>query len=301
MGKGNEKPKRPVPASTVILVRDECDAFQVYLVRRSVRSSFMPGNYVFPGGKVDPGDRNTEYWIERVDLGCQEILKRFGGSMNLDAIIVHCVSAIRETFEEVGLLLTRSPEGDFNIPNDLAAARIGGALKKGWLRDVVQDKDWNLALSRLFPWSHWITPEAMPLRYDTRFFLALAPAGQTCVPDRNETTRGIWVSPEKALGENLTGNIPLSPPTLATLQGLLEYSTVEGMVQEWRRRSWGAVNMPRLVPFSKGPLIVLPWDPFYENIGEGEKGEGEVEWLKLGETFSRLLYHEGLWKPVRIV
>jgi hypothetical protein len=165
---------------------------------------------------------------------------------------------------------------------------------------VVEERGWKLGLSRLFAWSHWITPEAMPLRFDTRFFLALTPTGQTCEPDMNETTQGIWISPENALRGNQTGDIPLSPPTLSNLQGFLGYSNVEEAVQEWRKGAWGPVNMPKLVPFSKGWLIVLPWDPFYDNIGSGEGRQGEVKWLEPGERFSRLLYHKGLWRPVEI-
>jgi 8-oxo-dGTP pyrophosphatase MutT (NUDIX family) len=302
MCEGSKKTKTPVPASTVILIREESGIFQVYLVKRSGTSGFMPGNYVFPGGKVDAGDRDTDFWIEKADLGREEIRKRFGGKLDLDEIMAHCVSAVRETFEEVGLLLMQAPEGYPLVPEDLEAARMAGKLKRQWLRDLLRNRDWKLALSRLFPWSHWITPEAMPVRYDTRFFIAITQPDQACMPDRNEIIQDLWAAPEEALRMNQAGHISLSPPTLASLQELLGYAPAKGAGRGWSRRSWGAVNMPKLVPCGDGLLIVLPWDPFYEDINGGENGreEEDVVWLDPGKAFSRLLYREGLWKPVKM-
>lgn len=294
------KPTKPVPASTVILVRDDCETLQVYLARRSAQARFMPGNYVFPGGKVDPGDWDAEYWIARADLDYQGIFKHYGTSMPLDAIIAHGVSAIREVYEEVGILFSHFPEKDANVLRDLAAARLAGSPGKGWLREVLEERKWRLALSGLFAWSHWITPEAMPLRFDTRFFVAVAPSGQECRPDNDEITRGIWVNSMEALKGNDAGEIPLSPPTLVTLQGLLRYSSVTDVLREAKRKFWGAAKMPKLLSSNNGPLIVLPWDPSHDHIGSGETGQEELKWLEPGEKFSRLLYHEGLWRPVEI-
>jgi 8-oxo-dGTP pyrophosphatase MutT (NUDIX family) len=294
------KSKRPLPASTVILVRDDCGSLQVYLVARSKQASFMPGNYVFPGGKVDPVDRNGAYWITAADLNHHAILQRFGDTLQLDELVSFCVTAVRETFEEIGVFLAQSPRGDHRFPEDQTAARLDGGLKKGWLRDAVEQGGWKLSFSRLFAWSHWITPKAMPLRFDTRFFVAPVPPGQECSPDRNEISRGIWMKPMDALARNTAGEIPLSPPTLATLHSFKDCATVEEVLQKRNGQRWGATQQPKLIFLSETPLIVLPWDPSYDHLDSKKKGARPFKWLAPGEPFSRLLYHDGLWRPVKM-
>ncbi len=294
------KSKKPVPASTVILVRDDCGPLQVYLVARSKQASFMPGNYVFPGGKVDPVDRNAAYWITAADLENREIIQRFGDTLQLDELVSFCVTAVRETFEEIGIFLAQSPRGGHPFSEDQTVARLKGGLKKGWLRVAVEQGGWKLSFSRLFPWSHWITPKAMPLRFDTRFFVASIPPDQECSPDRNEISRGIWVRPMDALARNTAGEIPLSPPTLANLHSFRDCATVKEVLRKRNRQFWGAAQQPKLIFLPKGPLIVLPWDPSYDHLDGREKGGKVLKWLAPGESFSRLLYHEGLWKPVKM-
>ena len=300
MKKGMVKSKKPLPASTVILVRDDCGPLQVYLVARSKQASFMPGNYVFPGGKVDPADRNAAYWIAAADLDHHKIIKRFGDTLQLEELVSFCVTAVRETFEEIGVFLAQSPKGDYHFPEEQTAARLKGGLKKGWLRDAVEQGGWRLSFSRLFAWSHWITPKAMPLRFDTRFFVASIPPDQECSPDRNEISRGIWVKPMDALARNAAGEIPLSPPTLAILHFFRNCATVREVLQKRNRQCWGATQEPKLIFLSERPLIVMPWDPFYDYLDGREKGGKVLKWLAPGESFSRLLYHDGLWKPVKM-
>ena len=120
-------PVVPVRASTLILVRGEGDKFKVYLLKRSSQSGFMPGNYVFPGGVVDPEDRNVDFWQRHIDQESAPVMT-FGGGLNDEDIVSHGIAAIRETFEEAGVLLARQNGGtgrdSFESPGRDYPARI---------------------------------------------------------------------------------------------------------------------------------------------------------------------------------
>lgn len=298
MSESNTSPSVPARASTVILIRDTNGQLQVYLLKRSSQSGFMPGNYVFSGGVVDPEDRNVDFWQGHIDLDRDQVIKRFGGGLNNADVVSHGIAAIRETFEEAGVLLARQNGGTGRDLDNLRDRRLVGSLRKTWLRELVASGEWTLRFSDLACWSHWITPKIRSKRYDTRFFAAFMPEGQECRPDNRETTHGIWVTPEKALRGNLKGEIPLSPPALTTLHELLGYSDIGGLKEETKTRPWGETRMPRLVPMTGGALLLLPWDPYYHD----EEIEVEINGLgkraaPLGKPFSRLWLSEGVWRP----
>ncbi len=292
-------PVVPVRASTLILVRVEGEKFQIYLLRRSSQSGFMPGNYVFPGGTVDPGDNGLDFWKKYVDMGPGEVKRRFGRGLNTEEAMAHGVAAIRETFEEAGVLLARQNGDTGGDLDNLLEQRLVGSLSKTWLGELVAAGQWTLRFSALAPWSHWITPKIRPKRYDTRFFAAFMPERQECRPDQRETTHGIWISPEKALRGNLKGEIPLSPPAVTTLYEFLKTPGVGGLRKELETRSWGEVRIPRLIPMTGGALLLLPWDPHYHD----KEIQTESKVLKkraapLGRPFSRLWYSDGIWCPI---
>ena len=170
-------------ASTVVMVREREGAFQVYLLRRSGRSGFMAGNYVFPGGTVDPEDGDAGLW-ERVGETNRAAASRLSGS-GFDAgdALVHAVAAIRETFEEAGVLLAEPGQDPACGLEDVCRKRLSDTLSRGWLRDLILAEGWIPEIPRLASWSHWVTPTLMPRRYDTRFFIAFMPRGQRCEPD----------------------------------------------------------------------------------------------------------------------
>jgi len=301
MAESNNSPVVPVRASTLILVRGEGEKFQVYLLKRSSQSGFMPGNYVFPGGVVDSEDRNVDLWSGYVDLDRDQVIKRFGGGLNNADVMSHGIAAIRETFEEAGVLLARQNGGTGRDIDNLLDQRLVGSLSKTWLGELVAAGEWTLRFSELACWSHWITPKIRSKRYDTRFFVAFMPEGQECRPDNRETTHGIWVSPEKALRGNLKGEIPLSPPAVTTLHEFLQYPGVGGLRKELETRSWGEARIPRLVPMTGGALLLLPWDPYYHNeeIQVEIKDQGKRA-APLGKPFSRIWYSDGLWRPINL-
>lgn len=287
-------------ASTVILVRHKGGELQVYLLKRSPQSGFMPGNYVFPGGTLDAEDRDFGLWKAHVDMDTEEISGRFGGNLTAEDALASGVAAIRETFEEAGVFLAFRWEQTRIELKRLCDRRRAGDLTKGWFRECVMAGGWVLRLSGLKRWSHWITPQARSKRFDTRFFLSFMPGDQECTPDKRETTHGIWISPEQGLEENLRGNIPLSPPTVVTLSELLNYSNLDDLEKDVKTRPWGRVREPRLTALPRGALILLPWDPMYNQEGGIDTGELKTTLLPPGVPFSRILYREGLWRPIGI-
>lgn len=294
-----EEGRQPIRASTVILARQHDGDVQVYLLKRSERSSFMPGNYVFPGGTVDPEDWDSGLWKSHVDLDLEEISCRLGGGLTEEEALAHGAAAIRETFEEAGVLLASQTEKSQENLHHGLVDRIANHRRRGWFRDWVVDQELTLTLSRLARWAHWITPTIRKQRYDTRFFLASMPQGQECLPDATETTHGIWIGAEEALLGNLRGEIPLSPPTLVTLHELLPYSDLERLEKHAETRPWGERRLPRLIRLPKGALILLPWDPQYDQEVETHTSELDPVSLPPGEPSSRLVIHDGIWMPVR--
>ncbi|MBW1997992.1 MAG: hypothetical protein JRJ29_08530 [Deltaproteobacteria bacterium] len=288
------------PASTVVLAREEKGELQVYLLQRSGKSGFFPGSYVFPGGAVDTGDGMPDRWEDYVDLTALEIWRRLGNGISFEAIMAYCATAIRETFEEAGVFLGhRKMGGRDTAMENLWEKRRSEELTKGWLWKAVMSGGWILGFSLLARWAHWLTPELMTHHFDTRFFVALMPGDQTCIPDSRETTKGIWVSPKKALGMNLETEIPLSPPTVVTLHELMAYESLEELKRELNARPWGEPRFPRLVRLQDGALILQPWDPQrHADPMEIDPKELEKAVLPVGEPFSRLWLKDGIWKPV---
>lgn len=296
-----QKPADIIEAATVILSREKAGRFQIYLLRRSAKSGFMAGNFVFPGGTIDAEDRDVDLLRAHSDLTLDAIGSRFGKSRTGSGMPAYCVAAIRETFEEAGVFLARHEESRGRKMQKACRMRLSPDLTKGWFARLVSGSGWRLALSALSPWSHWITPELMKRRYDTRFFLAEMPADQFCRPDLKETVEGVWISPEEGLEANMDGTLPLSPPTLVTLHELLGYQHPEDLRRQSRHRSWGPAILPRLVPLEKGAVIVEPWDPQY--------AEKEIQLplnalpdstLPVGEPFSRIWFDGRLWRPVSV-
>jgi len=290
---------KPQMASTVILIREHNGELQVYLLKRSIRSEFFPETYVFPGGKVETEDQAFGLWKAHVDLDNEEIYQRLGGSLTVEKALAFGVTAIRETFEEAGVLLAYRNEHTREESDRIQDWRQGEELPKGWLNNIVASDGWMLAFSRLFRWAHWITPEGMPKRYETRFFLVFMHPGQECEPDARETTHGVWINPEKGLMKNLQGEIPLSPPTLATLQELLQYSNKRDLKKEVQARTWGEALLPRMFNLPEGKLILEPWDPVSKKKLEIETKGLKMNFLTIGEPFSRLWYNGRIWRPVK--
>lgn len=220
-------------AATVVLVRDGQAAPQTLMMRRSDKAVFGPGAYVFPGGAVDGAD------------GAGELAQRCTGRSDANAShalgiakggLAFWVAAVRECFEEAGVLIATGPDGS-TLPQDdpqwqreLAAQRR--ALNAG-ARDfasICNEFDVYLPLDRIHYFSHWITPPGLPRRFSTRFFAAEMPAGVQAAVDGSEITTCEWLAADQALSRGADGAMPLMPPTLAQLRLLGESSSSRAFV-----------------------------------------------------------------------
>lgn len=286
-------------AATIILAREQDEQLQIYLLRRSSASGFMGGLYVFPGGGVDPSDRDIDFWLDHMDLNREDIGARLcGPGFKTDAAVSFGVCAIRETLEEAGVLIAGGKDKTQRDIDAMAQQRLEKRLPSDWFKNSVAAHDWNLYFSSLGRWSHWITPEKMKKRFDTRFFIVLMPDKQTCVPDNLETKQGEWLTPDTALEKNLTGEVPLSPPTIVTLTQLKGIPDIDELKIQMAARPWGDPIAPEMIPTDAGPVIIEPWDDqFRQKVNlNSDTLPGKV--LPAGSQFSRIWCDNGHWKPV---
>lgn len=223
----------PKAAATVMLVRDGGEGVETFMMERSAFGMFG-GLWVFPGGKVDAADAGTA----ATALCC--------GPSSLDANLTlnvpvgglaYWVAAVRECFEEAGLLLATREDGQLlelrepTVRQRLGSdrARLNGG-EKGALEDLCAREGLTLATDRLAYVAHWITPMDSPSRYDTRFFVALAPEHQEAIHDGHEAVHSEWLRPEDALARNAAGELPMISPTLANLKAMCGYRSAEALV-----------------------------------------------------------------------
>lgn len=204
----------PLPSSTVLLLRDGDDGMEVFMVKRHHEIDFAAGALVFPGGKTDPADGDPALIP----------LCRGGGGMAPDALAFR-VSAIREVFEESGILLAREKDSDAIVGAD-RAAELGKvyrkALEKGeiTMTRFAQREVLELAVDALVHFAHWVTPKVMKKRFTTHFFLATAPQGQAGVHDGHESVDSLWLTPRQAIEDRAAGRRTIVFPTIMNLERL---------------------------------------------------------------------------------
>lgn len=217
-------------AATVALLRDAPAGLEVYMLQRSSAAVFSPSAHVFPGGALDASDRaqGMNRWCTAFDRGHSVPLAYY-------------VAAIREAFEEAGLLLASQGDDLVRLDAPDVHARFGlhrKAMHAGHrsLESVCEEEGLMLAVDRLVPFGHWITPKGAPRRFDTRFFAARAPAHQTASPDEVETTAGLWARPADVLKSNRAGELDLILPTQRSLEALAKYTRVDEALEEVGKR-----------------------------------------------------------------
>ena len=211
----------PRQAATVLLLRDGTRGLEVHLLRRTRGMPFAGGMTAYPGGGVDPRDGDVETawagpspadWARA--FGCDERTARE----------LVC-AAVRETFEEAGVLLAGAPDGGDVVPDvsgeDWEAQRQALLARELSLAELLADRGLALRSDLLRPSAHWITPPAEPRRYDTKFFAAALPVGQEARHVTGEADEVAWLTPSAALAEMAAGTRPMLPPTIHTL-GQLE-------------------------------------------------------------------------------
>lgn len=295
----------PKKATTVILLRDiKPMGFEVLLLKRHEKSSFMGGNFVYPGGRVDREDGSLELCSFSKGMTFEEAQKILGGTTSPEESFAHWIAGVRELFEEAGILFAYDPKGGlFQIKSREEQERFSNyraQLQKGKLTlcQMIQKEKLILALDHIHYYAHWITPEARSERFDTRFFLARYPLGQEASHDQKETTAEVWLTPSLALEENLRGEVTLSPPTLKTLEDLCQFVSAEEVLKSLKEKEIRPI-LPILTKISSGALIVFPWDSEYQNYQRGEipicSDHGRPS--QPGDNTTRLLMKEDRWLP----
>jgi 8-oxo-dGTP pyrophosphatase MutT (NUDIX family) len=265
------------PAATVMLIRDALDGdggpqVEVCMLRRNLDSEFVAGVYVFPGGSVDSADHGPEVEARcqgRSDAEASAVLGVESGGL------AYWVAALRECFEECGVMLARRrvdggsggpllDTSDPEVAARFAAYRDAVNQQRLGLLDICRQEDLVLVVDSVHYVSHWITPELAPRRYDTRFFVTAAPTGQIAHHDETETIATIWVRPKDALAREAAGEIELLPPTIANLRSI-EGFTSTAEVMAWASQVTHVTTVLPIVLIEDGHILILrPGDSGYE-------------------------------------
>jgi 8-oxo-dGTP pyrophosphatase MutT (NUDIX family) len=268
----------PRDAATVLVLRNVPGGIEIFCVKRHVKSGFLGGAVVFPGGKVDESDRDAAWKALTTPA------PRFGEE-DADKARAFGIAACREALEEAALLLTRGPA---LAQADIVALRGALARHEVSLRDALADRGLSLDLGTLRPFARWVTPVAESRRFDTRFFLAVAPSGQVGAHDDHETTASFWASPADVLSRFDRGEVELAPPTHRSLEILTNARSSDDAVRAAAACSLDPI-CPKLVHVVEPGLttvgLVLPGDPEHEVPEERVAGH------------SRFVLREGKWRP----
>lgn len=229
-------PETPRAAATVVLLRDSTAGPEVLLLRRNAQASNMAGVYVFPGGKLDADDATLDA-DTRLDQPHATLHANLNEPDTHSATAAGLyVAALREALEECGLLLAE-PVGGTSAVN---ATRARAMLREGQpFAQVLGALQLRLQTRQLAPWSRWVTPLAPTMgtrRFDTRFFVAQAPADQTALHDNEETTDSVWLAPRAALEQYRDGRIDLAPPQIMSLAHLARHASVASVLDAARRQ-----------------------------------------------------------------
>jgi len=261
---GQVEPPTPRLAATVVLLRDEPDGLETFLLRRRTSMAFAPGRYVFPGGSVDR--RDAEVLTRWAGPSPAEWAVRLGLADDKLARATVC-AAVRETFEESGVMLAGPAEG--SVVADTTGteweedrrALLGRALSFG---ELLERRGLVLRSDLLVAWDHWITPEVEERRYDTRFFLAALPAGQRTRDVSSEADRVTWMRPVDALASVRRGEMSMLPPTYQTLASLVAVSDVQSALEAAAARRI-VPTMPAVALEGDDARWVLPGEDGYES------------------------------------
>lgn len=256
----------PRDAATVVLLRDRPrgGGLEMYLLRRAMSMAFAGGMYAFPGGGVD--QRDADRAVTWAGPPPESWARSFGVGVPLGRALV--CAAVRETFEESGVLLAGPGEGSI----------VADTRGDGWESDrralierslpfaeMLERRGLLLRSDLLRPWAHWITPEFEPRRYDTRFFVAALPADQRARDvegdDGGEADRAVWMRPSDAVAGYERGELAMMPPTAATVTELAEFDTVAAVLAHSRQpEPW----LPTATVAGGCAYLLLPGDTGYE-------------------------------------
>lgn len=267
-------PAVPRDAASVLVLRDAHGGggIEVLMVKRHSKSDFAADMHVFPGGALEECDCGEEAAALCAGLGREEAASILGGDAEPSLSLGLFVAAIRETFEETGILLAYDPSGGLVDCRGEASVRYAGyredlKAKRISFKEMVEREGLELAVDRLVYFARWITPEVSPIRFDARFFLAAAPLCQVALHDEVETTGHVWISPTEALERCRRGEFAMLPPTVVNLMSLERYASVEEALASAAAMEVTAVS-PRVVEENGRMRLILPGDPAYQPKAE---------------------------------
>ena len=242
-------PVTPVPAATVILARDGAEGIEVVLMERSGFGAFG-GLHVFPGGKIDPADGDAHWAAISTGMAPATANATLGVD---EGGLDYWVATIRECFEEAGVLLATRDDGALLPLSDPTRRarfakwreRLNGG-ETGAFEAMCREEGLRLATDQLAYVSHWITPVEQPKRYNTRFFLARAPAEQEALHDGFETVESTWLRPDVALDRWKRGELNLISPTFTNLESLVGFDSTEALLAA--KRAVDPATIPVILP-----------------------------------------------------
>lgn len=251
-------------ASTVVVVRQASNGIEVCMLQRNLNSDFVGGAYVFPGGGVDPDDSDPRY----TELLSGALPSE--GSGDGEGLAFR-VAAVRESFEEAGILFARDSSGEMVALSDpelterFRQHRTAVDTGERKLFEICADEGLSLDLARLSYFSRWVTPFGANRRYDTRFFVAEVPEGQKAIHDDHEVIDTIWVSPAEALADAREGRRTMIFPTLRTIVKLSAFDEVGALFAHMSSIEHVDPIQPELRQVDDRLELVLPGDP--EGVG----------------------------------
>ncbi len=263
------------------------------MVKRDSRLGFLGGAHVFPGGAVDDADSDP-----RLDGLCEGMTAEQAAEAlaikDVDRARGYTFAAIRELFEEAGILLARGTSGEWvDLDEDTEDSHrllgLRAPLAKGELSlaDLAEQESLRLNTGALHYFAHWITPERESKRFDTRFFLAEIPHCQSADHDRHETTEGEWLTPAAALKRYAARDIELVPPTICSLDRLAVDSSVEEALQA--ARELDVVEVLPKISINDGDVTIL-------YSGDDDYQSGVARRASSGMLLNRLVLRDGLWE-----
>jgi 8-oxo-dGTP pyrophosphatase MutT (NUDIX family) len=230
---------RPKRAATVILLRHAEPGFEVFLTRRSDTMPFLGGMYCFPGGAVANGDSSDAMLARCTGLLPEAARRTIGAQFSPREALGFWVAAIRELFEEVGILLAVKASAAPLTINEGGVERLAnlfGRLQNNSasFASLLKKESLLCDLASLVYFAHWQTPAHVSTRFDTRFFVAAMPLGQVPLESSPEVAQNLWLTPERAIALHERGELPMIFPTFASLRTLADFDSVDSVLKEYR-------------------------------------------------------------------
>jgi 8-oxo-dGTP pyrophosphatase MutT (NUDIX family) len=278
-------------AATVLPLRDGDAGLEVFMVRRHLALDFLGGAHVFPGGAVDSEDQEPGYDPYLCGFDFDFAAKRLEET-DTGRVRGFYVAALRELFEEAGVLLASARRNEPGAAEPAAVRDVFGPHREALVRgqrgffDIVREQHVLLACDSLCYLGHWITPPTSPKRFDTRFFLARLPEGQSAAHDRTETTAGEWLRPEYALSSYGRGEIRLVTPTICALDWLRLHADVDTAIAATRELP--IVDVRPAITIDDARVTIHYLD------GGSEQGTDSAG-VEPGRMLARAVQRQGVW------